>query len=232
MTEKEKEQARRLGKAAKKGAAAIVKREQEPQLPAPERKAGKSPKAQVWEALVKASREKDPFTKGRLEAGTPLIGASVAVPILKTISDKDEQLGYWAELAVQLVADLAPKTAAERMLVEQLLVTHAQLLNAHRLIPGANTWDAMEKAASIASRLAADFRKTLLTLKEWRAPVRQFVVAQQANIAQQQVIQNSEKNSGANEQTGNQTGHQASQGGAFADHSQIADAVEVVPDNG
>ncbi|MNL58864.1 hypothetical protein D3C87_1825410 [compost metagenome] len=48
--------------------------------------------------------------------------------------------------------------------------------------------DQKDKAFGLVVKMQGEFRKTAAALKEWRAPVRQFIVAQQANIAHQQVV--------------------------------------------
>lgn len=122
-------------------------------------------------------------------SGRASIAARVGVVALAhQFSNDDEAVGFFGQVAADLAHELAPRSTAERMIVEQLLAIHAQLMNAHLLMGNARTWEETERLGMMASRLSADFRKTLLALKEWRAPARQTIVAQQANVAHQQVV--------------------------------------------
>lgn len=92
-------------------------------------------------------------------------------------------------MMLQAFKDLQPTSQIERMLIEQMVMTHAQVIMAnHRATGDKMADDRREKALAITSRLMMDFRKTAMTLKEWRAPVRQFIVAQQVNQAGHQTI--------------------------------------------
>lgn len=126
-----------------------------------------------------------------------LLGVQVSSKILEGIVKNDPNVDSFdisTRLMKQAMDDFSPKSAAERMLVEQLVVTHSQLLNIQKLTCRTDQYDRIEQMAAVASRLQADFRKTLLALKEWKAPPKSFIVAQQANIANQQVVtQNPEK---------------------------------------
>lgn len=87
-----------------------------------------------------------------------------------------------------LMADVKPATAIERMLVEQMLVTHAQALNMHRMAHNCNTYEQTERLINLASKMQSEFRKTALALREMRQPPRPIINAQQANIANNQIV--------------------------------------------
>ncbi len=102
------------------------------------------------------------------------------------------------EMIEALMADLGPCSAIERMLIEQLAITHAQIIRTHRMVTQTDYYDHKEQMLGAASRLQADYRKTVMTLKELRAPSKNVIFAQQANIAQQQVVtQTNQTTSGA-----------------------------------
>lgn len=118
-----------------------------------------------------------------------LIGATVAGGILKPMMHDDERQLVVNELMAAALEDFKPQSAAERMLVEQLVVTHVQLMRAQRRTGNADAYPHIEVSSRIASRLQDDFRKTLAALRDWNAPPRAVIHAQQANVAHQQVIQ-------------------------------------------
>lgn len=140
----------------------------------------------------KPVKVKDPTLPARIRASIlnkGLIGSTVGGSILKSMVGNDLHGNVADELMAVALEDFQPKTAAERMLVEQLVVNHMQVLRAHQRLAMAERYDTIEQSANIASKLQADFRKTLLTLKEWNAPPRPVIHAQQANVANQQIIQ-------------------------------------------
>lgn len=92
-------------------------------------------------------------------------------------------------MMLQAFKDLQPTSQIERMLIEQMVMTHAQVIMAnHRATGDKMADDRREQTLAITSRLMMDFRKTAMALKEWRAPVRQVIVAQQVNQAGHQTI--------------------------------------------
>ena len=118
-----------------------------------------------------------------------VLGLNVGVALLKSLVQEGDDVPVALALMDAAFTDFKPKNAAERMLVEQLVVTHLQVLRAHRRLGGVDNFDRLEQCANITSKLQADFRKTLMALKEWNAPPRAVIHTQQANVANQQVIQ-------------------------------------------
>lgn len=118
-----------------------------------------------------------------------LLGSTVAMAVLKPLAHADDLRPIVDELMGTTLESFKPRSAAEHMLVEQLVVTHAQLMRAQRRAALAERFEHIDLAARIASRLQDDFRKTLAALREWNAPPRAVIHAQQANVANQQVIQ-------------------------------------------
>ncbi len=106
-----------------------------------------------------------------------------------------------AQSAMVYVADLiermSPRDPAEEMLVVQLVLTHARVLHLTDL---ANRQQGMEQIRTMhehADRASNTYRRLMLTLAEYRRPAAatSFTAIRQANIANQQVVQNHE-NSG------------------------------------
>jgi hypothetical protein len=127
--------------------------------------------------------------KGAAEGG--LLGVQVLNKLMKPVAYADPDVTP-IELASAvmdtLLADFAPRNAAEKMLVEQLAVTHVQLLALHGKLASASDQHQLERLAIATSRLQADFRKTLAALQTWRSPMPN-IHAQQLNLAQQQFVQ-------------------------------------------
>lgn len=92
------------------------------------------------------------------------------------------------ELVDGVIADLQPRSTVERLLAEQLAVAHAQIIWVHTMACATQQYDRVKQLLGVAGKLQANFRKTVLTVKELRSPSRQIVLAQQANIAQQQIV--------------------------------------------
>jgi hypothetical protein len=97
--------------------------------------------------------------------------------------------------AQAVIADMAPRDAAEEMLIAQLLFAHARVM---RLTALANQQTGLESLRTVheyADRASNTYRRLMLALAEYRRPPRTgdtFAVVKQANIASQQVIQNHE----------------------------------------
>lgn len=114
----------------------------------------------------------------------PLTREGGAGPILEATADT-----YGREL----VASMKPRDALERMLVEQCLWTHGRVLHLSTL---ANQQTAVETSRQVnasADKASNTFRRLLLALAEYRRPPRSgdsFTAIKQANIANQQVVQN------------------------------------------
>lgn len=140
----------------------------------------------------------EPTEARRLAKRASLQGAlsmSIAASILRINAgagdaDSDEIAATCADtMMCQAFMDLQPSSQLERMLIEQLVMTHSQVIMANHRATGDKMADERRaEALAVTSRLMMDFRKTVMALKEWRAPVRQFIVAQQVNQAGHQTI--------------------------------------------
>lgn len=117
-----------------------------------------------------------------------IVGASVAGVVLKTAAGAENAPLIAEELMAATMRDVAPTSMVERMLVEQMVMIHAQVTDLNLMAKRAETYDHKEQMLGVAAKMQGEFRKTVAALKEWRAPTRQFIVAQQANVAHQQVV--------------------------------------------
>jgi hypothetical protein len=98
-----------------------------------------------------------------------------------------------------LIERMSPRDPAEEMLVTQLVLTHARVLHLTDL---ANRQQGLEQIRTMheyTDRASNTYRRLMLTLAEYRRPPAEssFTAIRQANIANQQVVQNHE-NSGTN----------------------------------
>lgn len=134
--------------------------------------------------------EQEAMDKGRDWAHDGRLGGSVALGSLFDVSPGKhyELTGYVAEMMDLMQSEVKPKDPLERMLLEQALTSHAAILAAHKVLARTTTFDGMDKASRVIERLSSDYRRAMLALRQYRAPYRQFVVAQQANIANQQIV--------------------------------------------
>ena len=130
---------------------------------------------------------------------------SVMMPILGT---------YLTELGVHLSAPdfvrefldgVKPRDPMEELLAVQALMTHIRVLNLTVRAGNATSLPVIESFNEYADRASNTFRRLMLALHEYRKPPRtpdSFTAIKQANIAQQQVVQNgkSQNETATNEQ--------------------------------
>ncbi|MCE2968097.1 MAG: hypothetical protein ACK55O_02975 [Phycisphaerales bacterium] len=93
------------------------------------------------------------------------------------------------------ITRMAPRDAAEEMLIVQLLLTHARVMRLTTLANQASAAESLRILNEYADRASNTYRRLMLALAEYRRPPRTgdtFAVVKQANIASQQVIQNHE----------------------------------------
>lgn len=98
--------------------------------------------------------------------------------------------------ARDVIARMAPRDAAEEMLVAQLLFAHARVMRLTELANRQTGVEALRVLHEYADRASNTYRRLMLALAEYRRPPRSgdtFAVVKQTNIAGQQVIQNHEK---------------------------------------
>jgi hypothetical protein len=128
--------------------------------------------------------------------------------LLRDVVGKDATLN---KSVMPYVADLwarfSPRDPVEELLLSQMIQTHARLmyLNAFAQQQKHIKWAAMMHEA--ADRAANTFRRQMLALAEYRRPPRpkSFTAIGQANIAQQQIVQNGGVGAGQNGNSENET---------------------------
>ncbi|MCC7349404.1 MAG: hypothetical protein IT446_02445 [Phycisphaerales bacterium] len=93
-----------------------------------------------------------------------------------------------------MMESIRPRNAIEEMLVLQMAWTHARLGNLSSLAGRQASVEAAKMIHEAADRAANTFRRQMLALADYRRPARSdaFVAIKQANVAQQQVVQNVE----------------------------------------
>lgn len=88
---------------------------------------------------------------------------------------------------------MQPRDPAEEMLVSQLVLLHLRVLALTRLACKATTLEEIGSLNEYADRASNTYRRLMLGLADYRRPPRagdSFTAIRQANIAQQQVVQN------------------------------------------
>jgi hypothetical protein len=97
--------------------------------------------------------------------------------------------------ARDVIERMAPRDAAEEMLVAQLLFAHARVMRLTEIANQQTGIDSIRVVHEYADRASNTYRRLMLALAEYRRPPRTgdtFAVVKQTNIAGQQVIQNHE----------------------------------------
>ena len=93
--------------------------------------------------------------------------------------------------ARDVISRMAPRDAAEEMLVAQLLFAHARVLRLTEMTQHATTVEMIRVIHEYADRASNTYRRLMLALAEYRRPFRTgdtIAVVQQANITNQQVV--------------------------------------------
>lgn len=118
-----------------------------------------------------------------------VVASSVVGEILKPLAAE-----HSADLAKAMMAsmldDLKPTSALERVLIEQMILNHAQSMRLQRLAYKAERYEHIEQMVNLAAKMQGELRKTMKALKDWRTPVQPVIHAKQANVAHQQIINN------------------------------------------
>ncbi len=104
-----------------------------------------------------------------------------------------------------LMREMAPRDALEEMLVVQALLAHVRVLHLTKLSGSQTDLKSIQTVNEYADRASNTFRRLMLALAEYRKPPRAgdtFTAIKQANIANQQVVQNekTQTENAANEQ--------------------------------
>lgn len=135
--------------------------------------------------------------------GTVLPGAVYSAALAPMLGDKPDP--HASAYASDVLVRMAPRDAAEEMLIAQLLFAHARVMRLTELANRQTSIEAIRVIHEYADRASNTYRRLMLALAEYRRPPRTgdtFAVVKQTNIAGQQVIQNNEKptNNPTNEQ--------------------------------
>jgi hypothetical protein len=110
------------------------------------------------------------------------------------VQERDNQVALRSAEAfvAALKESMQPRDALEEMLVLQMAWTHARIANLSRIAPRQTDANNVRVVNDACDRAANTFRRMMLALAEYRRPPRadHFVAIKQANVANQQVVQN------------------------------------------
>ena len=104
-----------------------------------------------------------------------------------------------------LMREMAPRDALEEMLCVQALLAHVRVLHLTKLSSSQTEIKSVQIVNEYADRASNTFRRLMLALAEYRKPPRagdSFTAIKQANIANQQVIQNGKTRSNTTNEQG------------------------------
>ena len=161
-----------------------------------------TPKAPLPTALPAPPGVQDPGVArefhGKAFPGT--VYASAIRPLTGSAVDRQAIL-----YAKDVLTRMAPRDAAEEMLVAQLLFAHARVMRLTEMSYKQTNVETISAVNECADRASNTYRRLMLALAEYRRPPRAgdtFAVVKQTNIAGQQVIQNHEnsRQTASNEQ--------------------------------
>lgn len=159
---------------------------------------GKKAKQEESRAVVPAEERAAALASERQQAhikqvviGESALAATVAEGIIKPLLANYS--GDVTKLMMgELLEDIKPASMVERMMAEQMMLTHVQVQALYRKASQAGDYDRIEQILGLVSKMQGEFRKTAKALGEWRTPVQPIIHARQANVANgpQQVINN------------------------------------------
>ena len=140
----------------------------------------------------------DPRTSGsarrQVHVETP-VGAVYREQIGRAFRDPSDTFQDTAvEYAAEMLRRMNCRDALEEMLVGQALLTHARLLRLTQRAARAKSYDEVQKMSHACDLASNTYRRLMLGLSDYRRPAStsSFTAVRQANIAGQQLIQNSE----------------------------------------
>ena len=136
--------------------------------------------------------EKNP----RMVHGVFLPGSMYRHQLKEVIGGDSDMLDTALQYVLDVMDEFKPRDPAERMLAAQMVQTHVRLMYLTMMSTQQKNlkWAAMMHEA--ADRASNAFRRQMLAMAEYRRPprpARQFTAIGQANIANQQVVQNNGK---------------------------------------
>jgi hypothetical protein len=143
------------------------------------------------------------------DAFVNLVGAHVfSAQMHGLVSENDAKVALkTAEIFIAAIREsVQPRDAIEEMLVVQMAWTHARLARLSAIAQDQQQRRNVQVVHDACDRAANTFRRQMLTLADYRRPAQpsNFVAIAQANLANQQVVQNVEGANRQNENTSNE----------------------------
>jgi hypothetical protein len=125
---------------------------------------------------------------------THIVGRHVYGQMLGEYCKSEDLDGTAVRYITDLIDSVKPRDAIEQMLVMQALWTHTRLGRLSILANQQTGTNNLKVVNEAADRAANTFRRQMLALAEYREPRKgdTFMAIKQANMAQQQVVQNGE----------------------------------------
>jgi len=117
----------------------------------------------------------------------------------------DNMVDSSTDYVIDFIKGISPRDSVEQLLASQMLLTHMRVLHLNNLAQQQTLVKTVQVLNEAADRAANTFRRQVLSLAEYRRPPRQsnFTAIGQANIANQQVVQNGKTE---NQKTTNEQG--------------------------
>lgn len=141
----------------------------------------------------RAAKATDDLAHARALHGRALPGVIYGLVLAPMVGEKGRaEAGVYAR---DVIASMAPRDAAEEMLIAQLLFAHARAMRLTELANQQTAIDSVRVVHEYADRASNTYRRLMLALAEYRrppVPASSFTAIRQANIAGQQVVQNHE----------------------------------------
>lgn len=134
------------------------------------------------------------------------IYASTLMNLMHGRFDEDAML-----YAMTVLEEMSPRDPAEEMLISQLLFAHARVQHLTNLLGAQTSVEGIRVISEYAEKASNTYRRLMLALAEYRRPPKSgdtYAIVNQANITQQQVVQNQE---GRSEIATNEQGSAADQ---------------------
>lgn len=124
----------------------------------------------------------DERTTRHLRDGGVLV--ALATTIGGGVAAVEATVGYLNDL----VDEMEPRDALERMLVQQLALCHHRAVGLSAMAAQQTTLDAIRIVNEAADRALGSYRRAMLALREYRAPYRRVNIGQLNQANQQNVV--------------------------------------------
>jgi hypothetical protein len=162
--------------------------------------------------MAKAEQPNPPAKQPNLDKlkllHVPLIGQHVYRNQLQTFARSDDLDKSTLQYISDILTGMKPRDAFEEMLIMQALWTHNRVAQLSSFVGAQKNVKWSQHMHDAADRASNTFRRLMLALAEYRRPPRSdaFMAIKQANLAQQQVVQNVEKQISQNVPASNEKG--------------------------